>query len=297
MSVELRWLASASASSCYAAERLLCAGTLVDPKLGAALAAPVAALAAAFDERGVEPRTVMAHVVPLSAGTFSPRELAKTSLRKALGPPELEWLVERVAESLAAIQSAFQEVLPGLVDELALRAEPLRGQWEARGPGLLAAARRWTEPAFLAERADVLLVHPAAGGGGRPYHLYNSVCIEAVLANPIVELPEVLRLGWLLLQLNAELPLYQGEMRRDRAFEVTALATLPVILAAAEDVELARPDEATLRRALHAWVLENGRLEIEQPDERAATLLRWWQTYAETRPAWPVALAALERML
>jgi hypothetical protein len=62
-------------------------------------------------------------------------------------------------------------------------------------------------------------------------------------------------------------------------------------LAAAEEVELGRSDRATLILALQTW----------QPtawDERVAeTFEEWWQVYCETRPAWPVALAALDRML
>jgi hypothetical protein len=27
-----------------------------------------------------------------------------------------------------------------------------------------------------------------------------------------------------------------------------------------------------------------------------ATVLQWWQTYQESRPPWPVALAALDQM-
>ena len=68
----------------------------------------------------------------------------------------------------------------------------------------MAAIGRLTERELVVERADVILVHPVLGGGGWAYPPYNAVCFEAVLANPIAELPEVVRLGWLLAQLNLD---------------------------------------------------------------------------------------------
>ena len=43
---------------------------------------------------------------------------------------------------------------------------------------------------------------------------YNSACIEAVDGEPVAGLSEVLRLAWLVSQLNADLPMYRGEIHR-----------------------------------------------------------------------------------
>ena len=133
---------------------------------------------------------------------------------------------------------------PKLLDELELRAGPLREQWEGRGPGLLAGICRLTEPGILVERADVLVVYPVAGGGGTAHREHNAVSIEAVLANPLPQLPEVARLAWLIAQLNLDLPRYTETLRGSR--RVAALATIPPTLAAAADVELVQDDRATL---------------------------------------------------
>src|SRR5690606_23019649 len=98
------------------------------------------------------------------------------------------------------------------LEELELRSAPLREQWEARGGGLLATLARLTTAGLVPEMADVILVHPVLGGGGAAHWQYNSVQFEAVLANPLAELPEVLRLGWLLAQLNFDLPLYEDHL-------------------------------------------------------------------------------------
>jgi hypothetical protein len=73
---------------------------------------------------------------------------------------------------------------------------------------------------------------------------------------------------------------------------VARLAMLPVTLAAAEYVELAKLSPETVGRAFDAW-----RISVPTGADGAAAALHWWQTYQETSPPWPVALAALDQML
>ncbi len=69
--------------------------------------------------------------------------------------------------------------------------------------------------------------------------------IEAVLANEHFQLPEVVRLGWLL----AQLVYHQDESdTRQRGLELVT-----PVLKAAEVVELAHCDPPTTRLALDAW--------------------------------------------
>jgi hypothetical protein len=147
---------------------------------------------------------------------------------------------------------------------------------------------RLTESDLLVSQADVILVQPVQGGGGAAHWNYNSVRIETVLANPVEQLPEVVRLGWLLAQLNMDLPKFQGDMRRDALAEIGPLAMIPPVLAAAQEVELARCDLPTLAAALKAW--QTGPAE-------PGVLIEWWDTYQTARPAWTVALGALARLL
>jgi hypothetical protein len=140
----------------------------------------------------------------------------------------------------------------------------------------------------LPEFADVILVQPVTGGGGMAHATYNRVSFEALLANPAGELPEVVRLGWLLAQLQLDLPSIQGPLSRHRAVEVGALGLTPAILAAAHDVELTGPIEPLVPRALDLW---------RQDARHAETLQAWWDTFAAERPPWSTALAALDAML
>jgi hypothetical protein len=182
----------------------------------------------------------------------------------------------------------------------------------------------------MVPNADVVLVYPAYGGGGRAHLLYNSVRIEAVLTNPVPELPEIVRLAWLLAQLNIDLPAFSENLRPQRRNKIAQLAMLPATLQAAEEVELARCDPAAIRLALKVWnvgasrVLTEGQNEmspqpassdwgleeattfnpsncsadaVQDQGELTSVLFEWWQTYVESRPRWPTALAALDRML
>jgi len=51
------------------------------------------------------------------------------------------------------------------------------------------------------------------GGAGAAQLRTNSVRLEAVLTHPDPQLPETLRLGWLLSQLNQDLPIYSDTIR------------------------------------------------------------------------------------
>ena len=156
---------------------------------------------------------------------------------------------------------------------------------------MLAGFARQTESELLVEQADVLLVDPILGGGGEAHLAYNSVRLEAVLANPIAELPEIARLGWLVAMLNQDLPRYSERLPIERARDVIALATLPPLLEAAVDVELVRPTPDTLRLAIAEWCRPAADSAL-----LADAVTAWWQTYIETRPSWELALAALDQM-
>ncbi|MEX2121378.1 MAG: hypothetical protein WD847_17425 [Pirellulales bacterium] len=151
---------------------------------------------------------------------------------------------------------------------------------------------RRTEPGLIAERADVVLVHPATGGGGAAYAAYNLVIFEGMPATPMAELPEVVRLGWLLSVLNSDLPKFSENISRQRLHRVALLAMVPAVLDAAQEVELIAPGERPLARALEAWHLDRA-----GPVDLATLLGDWWETYCESHPRWRVALEALDRLV
>lgn len=161
-------------------------------------------------------------------------------------------------------------------EHLRLRSGPLREQWDARGPGLLRALGSLTDP-IVGAPATILPVEPVVGGHGIALPDARTVLIEAVLANPLASLPEVLRLGWLVAQLDAP--------------RETVPALVPAVLAAAEEVELAQLDEPTLEQAIVAWRVS------EEPISTAATLLAWWHDYRASLTPWPIAVKDITERL
>ena len=290
--MELVWLPSPEASCFHAAAAVLDGGSLVDEALEGALRPVVDALDKHLAADGIVRGVFLDHLVPLSTSGAGSTELARLVLTKTIGGASAEAKTLEYASALRDIKKTHGNLRPKLAEELPQRAGPLKQQWRARGPGLLREIARLTDESMLVDRAEVLLVAPVLGGGGCAHVLYNSIRIEAVLANPDDRLPEVLRLAWLLALLNLELPMFSQRIHRDRLRWVAPLAMLPVVLTAAETVELGRCDLETITLALAAW-----RVDVPDKQPPAQTVLNWWQTYTASRPSWAVALAALDEML
>ena len=286
---DLTWHIRPTTTALCAASALQQGRELVDAPLAEALAPAAAQLATACQAAGAEPGDVLAHLIPLSAEDVPPRMLATTALAKSIGRQKAEPHVAPLAEAIRQLDVALAAVRPRLADELLLRRDVIRQQWDARGPGFLTTVARLTDAAVVPERAEVLLVHPLLGGGGDAWIVYNRVTLEAVLANPHAALPEVVRLGWLLIQLNLELPALSELIPPGRLPRIAPLATLCVALSAAAEVELAQADEQTVALALQAW-------RVDAAPLTAGDLWSWWETYLAARPSWPAALAALDRL-
>ena len=104
---------------------------------------------------------------------------------------------------LRAANIRISSFYPRLTEELLLRQRPLRELWEAHGPGLLYQISR-QQSLELPSKAQIVTVLPIHGGGGEAIAEHESVVIETVLANPIGNLPEILRLAWLIAQLSPD---------------------------------------------------------------------------------------------
>jgi hypothetical protein len=293
MPIQITWKRSPAASALHAADCQSRGLTLADPRLSEALAAPAARLKAAIEGSGSPPGRLWRHLTGLAGRLDSPRQIAEVALAKTIGRGNrFEATVSTLADCLAAVLAAQRTALPHLDEELAMRERPLREQWEARGPGILTHVAQFTEAGLYPEAAEILLVHPALGGGGAAHLPYNSVRIEAVLANPHADLPEVVRLAWLLAQLNLDLPAYSEEVPADRLPHVARLAMLPPVLLAAEQVELVRGGSHLVSRAIEAW-----QIAIPPGFDPAGTIQDWWDTYNLDRPPFRVALHALDQMM
>ena len=288
MLIELRWLVSTTAGALYAAGALSAGSELVDRKLEGAIRGTTDELLGELAAAGIQPALFFSQAIPLAPRFDSPVALSDAVLARVVGPGGTNVARQAFVRRLAALERALGDAYPNALAELELRGVPLGEQWDARGPGLLAALVRATEPELLVESADVVLVLPALGGGGMAHPPCNAVTFEAVLANPVPELPEIVRLAWLLSQLTFDMPRFEDRLARDHVARIGPLAMILPVLAAAEEVELTRLSVATIEVALRSW-------NVGCVD--AATLLDWWETYQATRPTWIAAVGALAEML
>jgi len=292
MSLELRWRTSLSTTCLHAAYCQQQGLPTSDDQLAVAIAPAAAQLAAEVTSFGSSQESVLLELCNLSADYENNRQLAERTLARLKGPAASGSAKSRLAGHIAGLEAALLRVQPDVADELAVRGRPLREQWEARGPGLLIALGRLSDPAVVPESAEVVLVSPYVGGHGTAHARNNRVVYEAVLTNPQAKIPEVVRLAWLVAQLNYDLPSFADRVSPYRLAVLAPLATLPAALAAGETVELTRLDEQHVQLALETW-----HLEAAQREHTASVLLQWWSAVQSGNDSWPVALAALDAML
>jgi hypothetical protein len=285
------WKSSLSATCMHAATCLRAGVPLADHELAATLERPVAALFKEIEDAKWPLDAVLAQLVGLAAEVENNRALVTRALGR-LSLRAVEGHVNRVAGAIADIESAVHRAQPEIVEELAVRGGPLREQWDARGPGMLREIARLTDDGVVPEFAEIVLVSPVVGGAGTAYAAQNRVTLEAVLVNPHAQLPEIVRIAWLMAQLNSDLPRFAEALPPRHGGRAFALAMLAPALTAGETVELAPCDEAALEGALEAWRLREG-----LPPDAASRLWQWWDTWLNGASSWPVAVAALEKML
>lgn len=293
--MQLAWKPGPLNSALHAAFAIARDKKLVDPRLQGALAEPAAALQQEIAASGLPVGPFRRSLAGFATQFDAPRQIVERAVMKVFGqttPGSL--LIAKIAAPLTAVVQAFQLACPNPAEALRLRERPLREQWESRGAGLLRQLALLTDERLIPEAATVVLVHPALGGGGEAHLAQNAVTIEAVLTNPLPDLPEVVRLGWLIAQLQCDLPAFADHVNAQRLPYVAAFALLPAVLHAAECVELVHNTPDLLTSAIEAWHLP--KLPDLNVADTAGLVTEWWRTYQQDRPAWPVAITALDRM-
>ena len=231
-----------------------------------------------------------------SAVIESNMDLAQIVVRKGAVLRSDKTAVSQLAGFISDIEAAYNQLYPKFQEQLPLRARPLQEHWLGFGPGLLAHLGRLTQKDLLVPEARVVLLQPVLAGAGVAHIDQNLVRIEAVLTNPMVELPEVVRLAWLLSQLQLDLPVHSETIGLNLLTRLAPLAILPPILAAAEVMELSKCDESVAELAIEQWRIPVPK-DKDIHAEIVPVLMDWWETYLQTRPAWHTAMQALSKML
>jgi hypothetical protein len=291
--MQLTWKPGIFNSALHAAGAIARGRALVDPGLAEALAEPAEALHQEIVASGVPAAAFRRALAGFATQFDAPRQLVERALVKVHGgSSKADLKVAKLTAVLTAVLQAFQKYAPNAAEDLRLRERPVREQWEARGNGLLRQIANLTDERLIASEATVILIQPTLGGGGEAHLQQNAVSFEAVLTNSVPQLPEVVRLAWLLAQVQCDLPVFSDHVNAQRLPHVAAFALLPAVLQAAANVELGEFSVPQISRALEAWQLPK-LADLDLPN----VIHDWWQTYLAGRPGWPVALTALDQML
>jgi hypothetical protein len=226
----------------------------------------------------------------------SNRELASAVLGSQ-GRPDLEAIhASLLAGLITDVEAAFRGLFPKYLEQSAFRFRPLHEQWLGYGRGLTAQWKRVARRSSMSDACIVIGLQPVLGGFGKAHPDCDLVRIEAVLTNAHPELPEVIRLAWLISQLNPHSVGFFEPASADSPTHLLALATLPPTLAAGQEMELARCDADTLAAAVEQW-LPASTPRTNAPTELAGILLEWWHSPVRATSDWAVAMQILANQL
>ncbi|MFO1063556.1 MAG: hypothetical protein U0892_06790 [Pirellulales bacterium] len=291
--MDLRWIPSTELSGLHAAVTARQSLPFTNESLRAAIEEPSNRLFAAARMANLDDEQFVRHLQSQSLHYPGSQELAARVLKRANPARATPDNISLLGAAIAECRSVFNHSFPRLAEELNLRIGPLQSMWEARGPGLLAMIGNLTEPDMIAESASVILVQPVVGGFGAAHLDTNCVHIEALLTDPLPQLPEILRLAWLLAQLQLDRPIYGEQVHGWKLPAVAARALLPITLAAAEELQVSSNTAPNIEAALMQWL----KLSSDDAAHEQNVIFAWWETQRDANYDWATALAALSAML
>lgn len=235
-----------------------------------------------------------AAIMTVASDRSSNFDMARHLLQLCLAP---ECLSDRPIEDLAAwiaeAEIELDSTYPKFFEEMKLRMRPLQEQWEAYGPGLLYQTQRFLYLDHSVNSAEVFLVPPVAGGMGRVHLNTNRCHIEALLTNIASDLPEALRLAWLLTQLGIYQSAEYQDARAKPIGTAVGLAALPAALMAGEQLGICNFDVHSIRNAVKLWGLESKGPKSEVLSD---ILLNWWQKSSDGKIEWSAVAEELRRI-
>ncbi len=297
--VTISWSPHPRLSAIHAAYVVAGGGRCVDAKIERLIVAPVTELnnrllSAAVDIGSFWRRLIVEVASDRGGGERSDGAACEIALAAAgLSELQLETTAQGVARLIGECRSRYASRFPKLSEQLRLRSRPLKERWDAFGKGLLRAIaqRIWDgEPPsdWWPPRVEGLLIQPVRGGAGGFDADAQQFWIEAMLTDAEPSIPEVLRVAWLITRMAIEAHTREKSGEHSRRLP-WSFASVPIVLAAAADLEVVSPQTPPIQQAMRLWQLGD--------DAIAETVERWWQQNEDSSVAMPVALKALERML
>ncbi len=191
----------------------------------------------------------LAHELVIRQGISEAARAAFAATSPGCGVPSSA--IEGIISAVAVGIDCLRQGNPRLDAELTMRQGPLRMQYEARGPGLIRAMQRSHPQVTVPARVIVACVPPFGHGGVAFIPGTATLLFESPLTDLTPELPEVLRLVWGLCGIG----IGDGTSAvAGPAMDAERCRLIAPLLSAAQSLELARYDRATVDRALDMWL-------------------------------------------
>lgn len=238
-------------------------------------------------------QTLAKRLVPIAAQAEDFHHWAELCALELFGEdPEPETVGRLDAVLSEAMEIVDEHVIP--VDERAtLESSPLRDRWQRDARDYIQALIELTDESIVPEKAFIYLIPTLTGDIAKTHPVEDIIEVEVEQSIALTELPDVIRLGWLVAQLNMNTLSPELDLPEDKLDLLKKLALVPVALSASEAAGWAVCQERTIEQAAQTWL--GKRKELTKPAIEA--LDAWWEVYRERRPPWKSALTALHRML
>ena len=285
--VQIRWSVD-SDLSCMHANYVVAAGAhCTDPKTEQALSKPVTEINQRLLGQSLDIAEFW-NQLQLETLSGNKRAVELALANSGCSELQLESIASAIQKRLSDTRQLFKKRFPRLDEQLELRGRPLRQMWDTCGPGLLAkiASLIWeTSPPeqWWPKKVDGVLVQPVRGGDGGIEPNANRFWIEAMLTDANPDVPEVLRVAFLVTQLALESHL--REKSSERSSLPWTIALVPIVLAAGKHLDVIRSSELPIHEAVDAW-------RVCDPTT-ADTLAAWWPKWHGTNNPIPVGLKQL----
>lgn len=291
MAVKIQWKTSGYLSGLHAAAAYCGDQPLVDAQTAAAMVPWVETIRDRLGVADVNVTKFWHSMIAQGKRGKDQRGRVEIALGDAgCGSLAADSLATMIAGLLSDLQLAYAHAFPRLEQQLPLRAGPLREQWDARGPGFMAVVGKLTHRDLMPKRAEVTFVQPATGGGGGASPEHRLVWFEAMLTNPHDDVPEVLRLGWLLAQIGLGHRSASKLVAPEHLPKLSALALLPIVIDAGQEVEMI--GHVDVARLIDVWNLRRTASELSP-----GRLQQWWSQLRSSNTPFPVGFKALQTML
>ncbi len=290
----IRWVADPELSAAHSAYVVATGAPCTDLKTEQLLVGPVTDINNRLLSSSIDVAVFWKHYL---AGLLSGCEInaacAAALMSGGCSELQVEQIGKAISNQLSDARRAYTGRFPKLAEQLELRARPLREKWDAIGPGLLREVERqvWDNSppsGWWAQRLTGQLVQPMRGGDGGYAADDGKFWIEAMLTDVDPAVPEVLRVAWLITRIAIES--HTGKKPGEQSLATAwSLVSVPLVLTAAANLDLAPPDRLPIKRAMELWNRSDANI--------AETLANWWVNYKQSPTPLPVALKQLDQLL